>query len=262
MRFWPSVLLTLAIVAGSCSPASYADVDVSEDTAPVIQPTILAEIPHDPAAYTEGLEIDGAALYEATGKAGQSQLREFDPNSGKVRREVALPSAYFGEGITVVGDRIWQLTYQDGVAIEWDKRTFNPLREVPIDGAGWGLCRDGNRLVLSDGTDRLRFLESANMTETGSVAVTRDGSPVTGLDELECVGGQVWAGVWPTDQFVRIDPATGRVNLVIVATNAWRGGPRTELQVMSSIAYIGGDEYLLTGKDWPWMLRVRIGGAS
>ena len=254
-RLWLSVVAAVVMVAGSCSPSGSADVG---SDVPVIQPAILAEIPHSAAAYTEGLELDGDALYEATGMWGESELRELDPDTGALRRAVPLPSNYFGEGITVVGDRIWQLTYQGGVAIEWDKSTFNLLRTVPVDGDGWGLCLDGNRLIRSDGTDRLRFHETADFTETGSVAVTRDGRPVTRLDELECVAGQVWASVWPTDEFVRIDPATGRVNLAVDAANLWRGGPRTKDQVMSSIAHVSGDEFLIVGKNWPWILRVRI----
>jgi glutaminyl-peptide cyclotransferase len=259
-RFGLTVMVTIVMVTASCSLAGEAT--GSPDVVPVIQPTILAEIPHAPDAYTEGLELDGGALYEATGMWGESELRELDPGTGALRRAVALPSNYFGEGITVVGDRIWQLTYQGGVAFEWDKSTFAVLRTTPVDGDGWGLCLDGNRLIRSDGSDRLRFHETADFTETGSVTVTRDGSPVTGLDELECVAGQVWANVWPTDEFVRIDPATGRVNLAIDASNLWRGGPRTNEQAMSSIAHISGDEYLIVGKKWPWSLRVRIGPAS
>jgi glutaminyl-peptide cyclotransferase len=261
MRSWLSAMTTVALVAVSCAPVSQSDVDQPGDVVPVVKPTILAEIPHD-SAYTEGLELDGAALYESTGLEGQSQLRELDPATGAVRRSAALRGNYFGEGITVIGDRIWQLTYDDGVAIEWDKRSFTPLREALVDGAGWGLCLDGNRLIRSDGTDSLRFHESVNLTEIGSIAVTRDGRPVTGLDELECVDGQVWAGVWPTDEFVRIDPATGRVNLAVDGTSLWRGGTRTNRQVMSSIAHISGDEFLVVGKEWPWILRVRIDGAS
>jgi len=255
-RLWLSVTAAVVMVTGSCSPSGGAD--VGSDVVPVIRPTILAAIPHSPAAYTEGLELDGDALYEATGMWGESELRELDPDTGTLRRAVPLPSNYFGEGITVVGDRIWQLTYQGGVAVEWDKSTLNLLRTVPVHGDGWGLCLDGNRLIRSDGTDRLRFHGTTDFTETGSVAVTRDGRPLTRLDELECVAGQVWANVWPTDEFVRIDPATGRVNLAVDASNLWRGGPRTNEQVMSSIAHVSGDDYMIVGKDWPWILRVRI----
>jgi glutaminyl-peptide cyclotransferase len=254
-RFWVSVVVTIGMVIGSCSPAGNADVG---GPVPVLVPTILGEVPHSPEAYTEGLELDGGALYEATGIWGESELRELDPETGALRRAVPLPSKYFGEGITVVGDRIWQLTYQGGVAIEWDKAAFKPLREVPVAGDGWGLCFDGNRMIRSDGSSQLRFHETANFAETGSVAVTRDGKPVPGLDEIECVNGQVWASVWPTDEFVRIDPATGQVNLALNASNLWRGGPRTNDQVMSSIAHISGDEYFIVGKRWPEMLRVQI----
>ena len=132
-----------------------------------------------------------------------------------MRRAVPIPDSYFGEGITVLGDRIWELTYRDGVGVEWDKRTLTPLREVPFTREGWGLCNDGNRLISSEGTDRLRFLDPANLAETGAVNVTRDGQPLVGLNELECVDGQVWANVWPTDTIVRIDPASGAVTAVV-----------------------------------------------
>jgi glutamine cyclotransferase len=225
---------------------------------PVVQPVVLAEIPHDTAAYTEGLELDGPTLYEGTGLAGQSQLRELDPANGAVRRAVPIPGNYFGEGITVVGDRIWELTYQDGVAVEWDKRTLTPVREVPFTGEGWGLCRDGDRLISGNGTDRLRFHDIANLAETGGVNVTRDGQPVVGLNELECVDGQVWANVWPTDTIVRIDPATGSVNVVLDASSLRSPDVNQPGQVLSGIAHIDGDEFLLTGKNWPSMFRVRI----
>jgi glutaminyl-peptide cyclotransferase len=225
---------------------------------PVVEPVVLAVLAHDTAAYTEGLELDGPVLYEGTGMAGQSQIRELDPVNGAVRRAVAVPNYYFGEGITVVGDRIWELTYRDGVAVEWDKRTFTPLREVPFAGEGWGVCRDGDRLISSEGSDRLRFLDTASLAETGAVNVTRDGQPVVGLNELECVDGQVWANVWPTDTIVRIDPATGSVNVVLDASSLRSPDVNKTGQVLNGIAHIGGDEFLLTGKYWPSMFRVRI----
>jgi glutaminyl-peptide cyclotransferase len=225
---------------------------------PVVQPVVLAVLAHDTAAYTEGLELDGPVLYEGTGMAGQSQIRELDPVNGAVRRAVAVPNYYFGEGITLVGDRIWELTYRDGVAVEWDKRTFTPLREVPFAGEGWGVCRDGDRLISSEGSDRLWFLDTASLAETGAVNVTRDGQPVVGLNELECVDGQVWANVWPTDTIVRIDPATGSVNVVLDASSLRSPDVNKTGQVLNGIAHIGGDEFLLTGKYWPSMFRVRI----
>jgi glutamine cyclotransferase len=254
-----AVLVTAGLVLGTPLPA-LADPS-STSPVPVVTPTVLAEIPHDPDAYTEGLEIDGGTLYEATGEVGKSQLRELDPNTGAVLRSVPIPSNYFGEGITVVGDRIWQLTYVDGVAIEWDKATFTPLREVPVSGQGWGLCRDGDRFIRSDGTGRLRFHDLTTFAETGGVTVTRDGQPVSGLNELDCVNGQVWASLWPSDEIARIDPATGQINLVADMSGLWHFGDRSIGQVFSGIAHVSGEEFLVDGKDWPSMFRVRIPGA-
>ena len=244
----------LAVLAGVLvAPAAQGD------PVATTQPEVLAEIPHDPDAFTQGLELADSVLYEGTGLAGQSQLRTLDPATGQVDRAEPIPGDYFGEGITVVGDRIWQLTYQDGVAVQWDRATVRPVREVPLAGEGWGLCYDGQRLVRSDGTDRLRFHDPGDMSELGGVDVTRDGAPVTGLNELECVEGRVWANVWPTDTLVRIDPGDGAVDLVVDAAGLRERGIPPSAQVLNGIAHLNGDEFLITGKDWPTMFRVRLG---
>lgn len=256
---WASaVAVALAAACGGSPPAADSDTPTETGPAPVVRPTVLAEIPHDTTAWTQGLEFDGPTLYESTGIAGRSQVRELDPATGEVRRAVAAPGNYYAEGITVVGDRIWELTWRDGVAVEWDKNTLTPIREVPVAGEGWGLCDDGARLIRSDGSDRLRFHDPATFAETGSVAVTRDGQPLGNLNELECVDGQVWANVWQTDMIVRIDPATGRVNTVVDAAGLWPGQAASRDRVLNGIAHIDGDEYLLTGKKWPSMFRVRL----
>ncbi|MCT7661415.1 glutaminyl-peptide cyclotransferase [Mycobacterium deserti] len=250
-------VLALALVAcGTGAPTAHTD--PTAGPVPVIKPVVLAEIPHDTTAFTQGLELDGPTLYEGTGLAGASQLRELDPATGAVRRAAPVPGNYFGEGITVVDDRVWQLTWQNGVAVEWDKALFTPVREVPLDGEGWGLCRDGDRMVRSDGTDRLRFHDATTFAETGTVSVTRDGQPVRFLNELECVDGQVWANVWQTDTIVRIDPGTGVVNTVVDASGLPRPGDPGHRQVLNGIAHIDGQEFLLTGKNWPSMFRVRL----
>jgi glutaminyl-peptide cyclotransferase len=224
----------------------------------LLVPEVVEELPHDTAAFTQGFELVDGALYEGTGRVGQSQLRELDPATGAVRRAVPLPAELFGEGITVVDDRIWQLTWQDGVALEWDRASFTLLRQVPIDGEGWGLCFDGERLVRSDGTDRLRFHDPVTFAETGSVAVALDGTPVPELNELECVDGQVYANVWRTDQIVRIDPADGRVTAVVDATGLLDAGRRAGADVLNGITHVDGEEFLLTGKLWPATFRVRL----
>lgn len=253
-----SAAVVMVAGCGSGAPAAQTSTDQPAGPVPVVQPVVLAETPHDVTAWTQGLEFDGPNLYEGTGIAGKSQLRELDPATGAVTRAAATPQNYYGEGITVVGDRIWELTWRDGVAVEWDKATLTPVREVPVDGEGWGLCHDGTRLVRSDGTDRLRFHEPQNFSETGSVSVTRDGQPLRNLNELECVDGKVWANVWQTDTIVRIDPSTGNVDTVVDAAGLWPGQAGSRERVLNGIAHIDGDEYLLTGKYWPTMFRVRI----
>jgi glutamine cyclotransferase len=273
--------VVLFVVAGCGAAAPAAPTPTAAATAsavPRLRPEVLAELPHDPAAFTQGFEIDGGVLYEGTGLEGRSQLRELDPDTGAVRRSVPLPGQLFGEGITVVGDRIWQLTWRDGVALEWDRATLTLRREVPLDGEGWGLCDDGGeppdghggeppdghgaRLVRSDGTDRLRFHDPVTFAEQGSVAVTLDGAPVTQLNELECVGGQVWANVWQTDRIVRIDPATGQVTAVVDAAGLLDPARRAAADVLNGIAAVPGGEgeFLVTGKLWPVTFRVRFDG--
>ncbi|NUT53222.1 MAG: glutaminyl-peptide cyclotransferase [Saccharothrix sp.] len=219
---------------------------------------VLGTAPHDPDAFTQGLELVDGVLYEGTGLEGRSSLRRVDPGTGRVEQRVELPAPLFGEGITVVDDRIWQLTWRDGVAIEWDRDTLTEVRRVTYEGEGWGLCRDGDRLVMSDGSDELTFRDPVSFAETGRVVVRRDGRPVTRLNELECVDGQVWANVWQTDEVVRVDPADGRVTATVdLGVLRPADVPRTD--VLNGIAAVPGtDEFLVTGKNWPTIFRVRF----
>ena len=266
------VVLIVAVLSG-CSSGDGAEVPaeggsaqldevVTSDSAqsiPVLRPEVLAEVPHDPSAFTQGLELHEGTLYEGTGLEGRSQLRVLDPATGEVQRAESLPGQLFGEGIAVAGDRIWQLTWQDGVVLEWDRATLTLRQQLPLDGEGWGLCHDGTRLVRSDGTDRLRFHDPVTFAETGSVTVTIDGEPVTQLNELECVDGQVWANVWPSDVLVRIDPASGQVTTAVDAAGLRDPEQRANADaVLNGIAALGDDEYLLSGKLWPVSFRVRF----
>jgi glutaminyl-peptide cyclotransferase len=255
-----TVAVAVLAIAGGCRGPQVDPNAIPADTK--LRVTVLAQMPHDPYAFPEGFEINGANLYEGTGLVGHSQLRELDPATGALRRAVPLSPSYFGEGVTVVGDRIWQLTYRNGVAIEWDKATLTPVREVHLSGEGWGLCWDGNRLVQSDGTARLHFHNTTDFAETGAVTVkTKDGKPLAGLNELECVDGQIWANVFPTDHIVRLDPATGLVTAVVDA-GGLLDNSRSENQVLNGIAHVNGQVFLLTGKYWSSIFRVRFDPAS
>jgi Glutamine cyclotransferase len=253
-------LLGTALVAlAACAPAGAGTgPDAAAPGVVRLRVEVLAEQPHDRTAFTQGLELADGVLYEGTGLSGRSQLRELDPATGAVRRAADLPDGAFGEGIAVVGPRIWQLTWQDGYALEWDRATLTVLRRVPIDGEGWGLCFDGTRLVRSDGTARLRFHDPETFTELGEVPVTLGDQPLPEINELECVDGRVWANVWRTERIVAIDPATGRVTAVVDAAGLLPAQARAGTDVLNGIAVLGPGEYLLTGKLWPAAYRVRF----
>lgn len=220
---------------------------------------VIRVLPHDPSSFTQGFELDDGTLYEGTGKHGQSVLRAVDPSSGRVLRQVRLPENFFGEGITVVGDRIWQLTWQAGVAILRDRASLAEITRTRYDGEGWGLCHDGERLVMSDGSARLTFRDPRTFTPTGGVTVRLDGEPVEELNELECADGSVWANVWRSERILRIDPASGHVTAVVDASGLLPPHRRGGAGVLNGIAAIEStDQFLLTGKNWPHLYRVRL----
>lgn len=226
---------------------------------PVLEVEVLATTPHDPTAFTQGLEIADGVLYEATGLLGRSGLRVVDPETGTVERRVELADNEFGEGITVVGPTIWQLTWQNGQAIRRDRTTLAELGRASYEGEGWGLCLRGDRLVMSDGTDRLTFRDPETFARTGEVTVRWPGHEVSALNELECVGGHVWANVWHSDRILRIDPESGLVTALVDAAGLAGGQRGLGGEVLNGIAAVPGtDEFLITGKLWPNVFRVRF----
>ncbi|MGW0751260.1 glutaminyl-peptide cyclotransferase [Streptomyces sp. NPDC002587] len=219
---------------------------------------VLESLPHDPQASTQGLEMAGDTLYEGTGISGRSSVRAGRPGKKPTVRS-ALPAPLFGEGITVLGRTLWQLTWRNRTAIERDAKTLAELRRVPYPDDGWGVClqRARHRLVTSDGSSRLTFRDPGTLAKTGEVAVTEGGRPVTELNELECVGGAVYANALFTDRIVRIDPATGAVTASIDASGLLRDDELVPGSTLNGIAAIPGtDQFLVTGKLWPRMFRV------
>ncbi|MCK2237968.1 MULTISPECIES: glutaminyl-peptide cyclotransferase [unclassified Crossiella] len=252
----------LAVLCGvlafsGCSAVSQAD-------APLPQPEklrveLLETRPHDPGAFTQGLELADGALYEGTGQEGSSSLRRVDPVTGVVQQRADLPADHFGEGITVIGDKIWQLTWQQGLALRWDRQTLTRTGQANYEGEGWGLCHDGNRLVMSNGSDQLTFRDPGSFAVTGTVTVRHAGAAVSKLNELECVNGVVWANVWQTDEILRIDPASGAVTGTVDASGLLRPEQQERADVLNGIAAIPGtDEFLVTGKLWPALFRVKF----
>ncbi|PRX50235.1 glutamine cyclotransferase [Prauserella shujinwangii] len=221
---------------------------------------VVEVLPHDPEAFTQGLEIARGRLYEGTGLVGRSSLRA-GPVEGEPEVVVPLPEPFFGEGVTVAGSRVWQLTWRSGVAFERDPATLAERRRVEYAGEGWGLCHqpERDRLVMSDGSARLAFRDPATFAETGSVPVTEDGEPVDRLNELECVGDTVYANVWQTDEIVRIDATSGAVTARIDASGLLTAEERERADVLNGIAAVPGTgQFLVTGKLWPKMFRVNL----
>ncbi|MER5346816.1 glutaminyl-peptide cyclotransferase [Streptomyces mirabilis] len=224
---------------------------------------VLKTFPHDPQAFTQGLEMAGDTLYEGTGISGRSSVRA-GPLGKKPPVRTALPAPLFGEGITVLGRTLWQLTWQDRTAIERDARTLKELRRVPYQDDGWGVCleRARHRLVTSDGSSRLTFRDPRSLAKTGEVAVTEAGRPLTELNELECVGAAVYANVLFTDRIVRIDPVTGAVTASIDASGLLRDDELVPGAALNGIAAVPGTrQFLITGKFWPRMFRVALAPA-
>lgn len=230
---------------------------------------VVSTLPHDTEAFTEGLELDGDRLLESTGLVGRSSLRVLDPASGRLLRRRPLPTRVFGEGLTVVGDRILVLTWRDRSALLYDRETLRLLRRLPYREEGWGICFDGTRVVTSDGSSTLTFRDPQSLrplrrvrVTVGGPAATRAGlaaGPVDRLNELECVGRQVYANVWQTDLLVRIDAASGQVTAVVRAGGLLRPDEAERVDVLNGIAYDAGRRlFLLTGKLWPRLFAVRL----
>ncbi|MFE9643724.1 glutaminyl-peptide cyclotransferase [Streptomyces sp. NPDC006365] len=231
---------------------------VPADDVEQLRVEVLEDLPHDPQAFTQGLEMAGSTLYEGTGLAGRSSVRA-GPPGGRPTVHTALPAPLFGEGITVLGRNLWQLTWRNRIAIERDARTLSEVRRVPYPDEGWGVChqRPGNRLATSDGSSQLTFRDPRTLAKTGDITVTQDGLPVTGLNELECVDEAVYANILPTNRIVRIDSTTGAVTASIDASGLLREDERVHGSVLNGIAAVPGtDQFLITGKLWPKTFRV------
>lgn len=244
------------LVAGCGAPAAQPATPAVEQLAV----EVLDTRPHDPASFTQGFEVEGDVLYEGTGLEGASFVSATDLASGDELARVELDADLFGEGITVVGDTLWQITWQDGVAVRRDAATLAETDRVSYDGEGWGLCDQPDRLVMSDGSPTLTFRDPETFAATGTVDVTRDGQPLEQINELECTDdGLVWANVWQTDEIVRIDPATGAVTAVVDAAGLLPTADAAGADVLNGIAALPGtDTFLVTGKLWPTTFEVRF----
>jgi len=221
---------------------------------------VLDRRPHPRTAFTQGLEIHDGVVYESTGNYGRSRVLRYRLDTGELLQRQRLDDRYFGEGLTVLDDRIYQLTWREGVGLIWDRDTLASQGEFAIRGEGWGLCTDGSALIMSDGSATLRWLDRDSFAETHRVTVTLNGAPLSRLNELECFEGRILANIWLTDTIAVIAPATGVVEATLDLTGLLPGRERdASTDVLNGIAWDARDRTLwVTGKHWPWLYQLRV----
>jgi glutamine cyclotransferase len=225
---------------------------------------IVHTYPHDPQAFTQGLVFVDGLLYESTGLSGQSSLRMVDLETGRVLQDQPVDSKFFAEGLTDWGSSLVQLTWETGIAFVYDRFSFRVLGNFSYSGEGWGLTHDAKSLIVSDGTPVLRFFDPANFKELRHVIVKDHGKPVTDINELEYVHGQIYANIWHSDRIARIDPNTGKIlgwiDLKGLLPDNEHSSPEA---VLNGIAYDAAhDRLFVTGKLWPKLFEIQIVPAS
>lgn len=251
LRIHASVFLVL-LCAGS-APA--------QAVVPTYGYEIVHTYPHDPHAFTEGLFYLNGFLYESTGLERQSSIRKEKLETGEVVQKIDVPPEYFGEGIVNWKRRLVSLTWKTQVGFVYDLATFKLERKFSYAGEGWALTQDGKRLIMSDGTPELRFLNPDTLQETGRITVTYEGNPVRDVNELEWVKGRIYANVWHTNVMVFIDPKSGEITGVVnlaglLSASDQLAGPDS---VLNGIAYDAAhDRLFVTGKNWPKLFEIRV----
>jgi len=250
---------------GACGERETAGSAAADSTAtPARTPTyaydVVASYPHDPAAFTQGLQWHDGRLFESTGQVGTSWLREVELQSGRVVREQALEAPHFGEGMVILGGTLYQITWQSGKAFTYDWTTFRRTGSFSYEGEGWGLTTDGTAVIMSNGTSVLTWRDPKTFAVQKQLTVSDHGTPVSQLNELEWVKGEIWANLWQSDQIARINPATGDVTGWIDLQGILPALDRTGKEdVLNGIAYdAAGDRIFVTGKLWPKLFEIRI----
>jgi glutamine cyclotransferase len=221
---------------------------------------VVNAFPHDPDAFTQGLVFHGGALLESTGLERHSTLRRVELQTGRVLQKVEVPAQFFAEGLTLFGGKLYQLTWKAEKGFIYDPKTLEKTGEFTYVGEGWGLTHDADSLILSDGSDQLRFIDPNDYRVRRTVSVSDGGRPVEELNELEYVKGEVYANVWHQNRIARIDPQTGRVKGWIDLSGLLKPGEVSDEEaVLNGIAYDeAGDRLFVTGKLWPKLFEVRL----
>jgi glutaminyl-peptide cyclotransferase len=258
------VVAVCAVVSGawilSANPmANTPGAQQKKASTPVAGYKVVKIYPHDRMAFTQGLQYVDGVLYEGTGQNGQSGIRKVELETGKVLQHQPLDAKYFGEGITVWQNTLVQITWQSEIGFVYDKASFKQLKSFSYTGEGWGLTNDGTRLIMSDGSAYIRFLDPVTFKETGRVMVKDNGVAISKLNELEFVKGEIVANVWMTKRLVRISPKTGEVLGWIDLEGLLDPRDAIGTDVLNGIAYDAkGDRLFVTGKWWPKLFEIKI----
>ena len=265
--------MALAALATACTQGSaIANTPAEESPAlaeatPLVDPVfcgyeVQQAFPHDPTAFTEGLNYDNGEFIESTGLVGSSTIRRVRVADGHVLQSVTVPPPYFGEGVTKWKGELISLTWQNGKGFRWDAKSLRKIGEFSYSGEGWSLTHDGSQLIMSDGTPVLRFLDPQTMKVERKLTVTLQGQPVPNINELEWVDGEVFANVWMTDQIIRIDPKSGVVRSIIDLGGLGRQArAQGRDAVLNGIAYDAkGKRLFVTGKNWSKLFQIKLRG--
>lgn len=258
------LILALCLPSFACQSGTVANLPGEKtpgnEPVPIYGYEVVHAWPHDPGAYTQGLVFHDGKLLESTGQVGRSSLRRVELETGKVLQKVDVPEPYFAEGITLLKGKIYQLTWQHQLGFIYDAWTFEKIGKFNYQGEGWGLTNDGQSLILSDGTNRLRFLDPENFQVRKTIAVFDGSMPAIEINELEYVQGEIYANIWHADRIARIDPQTGRmVGWIDLTGLLARGEVHDEEAVLNGIAYDETNGRLfVTGKLWPKLFEIRL----
>lgn len=231
-----------------------------DNNIPILQYEIIDDFPHDPEAFTQGLVWEDGFLYEGTGLYGQSSLRKVEPETGIIFYQRNLPENFFGEGITIFKDRIYQLTWKGQTGFIYDVETFQLLETFSYDYEGWGITHDGEYLIISDGTHVLRFLDPFTLEEIKQIEVYERQSSIDQINELEFIQGYIYANIWQTDKIAIIEPESGEISSWLdLSSIKDLLDSNQKIDVLNGIAYdSNNNELFITGKLWPKMFKIKI----
>ena len=259
-RLTYSGLVAIAVFAAGATVLGQSPSSGSRKHSPEYTFEVVAQYPHDLTAFTQGFTFYRGSFYEGTGRTGQSSLRQVDPKTGRVVRKVDLSPELFGEGITIVGNEVIQLTWLSHTGFVYDLRDFHELRTFKYPGEGWGLTTDGHDLFMSDGSAEIRVLDGSTYSEKRRIKVRDAGKPIDQLNELEWVEGEIFANVWHSDRIARISPRTGDVLGWIDLTGLLGAFYQRQAEaVLNGIAYDReGKRLFVTGKLWPKVFEIRV----